>query len=264
MLNVLRMAAVNSGVIISNYFETVKNIETREKTSHRDLVTKVDEESQEEIRKTIVKNLMMEGVSEEEIGAIGEEKLNENGKHMFVIDPLDGTTNFVSGLPFFGISIAYAHRGRIQSGVIYNPIDRTLYSAEVGLGAWVERGNEKRELKIEPVELKNCLVFIHADSSNAWKKVESLYPAVRGVRNIGSIVLQLGFLAEGIYNIGYNSKCYVWDIAAASIIISEAGGIIADMDGKDWIPDLTNTRKPLEVVAGHKDKIGEILRRLNS
>jgi myo-inositol-1(or 4)-monophosphatase len=262
VLNILKAAAKSSGKIINGYFSIAKRIDTREKTSQRDLITKIDEESQEEIRKTIIKLVKEKGITEKEIGFIGEEKLNEDGKHMFIIDPIDGTTDFACGLPFFCVSIAYAFEGEIITGVVYNPNDKAMYVAERGKGSVVIRNGVTRQLKMVSTQLKDCFGSVHTNTPEAWDRAKRLNEKIRGIRDLGSIALETAMMAEGIFNMIYCSRCYVWDLAAVSLIVSEAGGMIVDLNGQEWKPDLVNSTKQLEVIGAHRENIREYLSEL--
>src|SRR3990167_1043046 len=121
MINILKSAATEAGTILLNYYK--KNLTLNYKTSHKDFYTIADVESQKIIKEVITKLLVKKGIKETEIGFIGEENLSvgKNAKHLFVIDPIDGTTNFASGFDFFAISIAYFHEGTLTTGLIYRP-----------------------------------------------------------------------------------------------------------------------------------------------
>src|SRR3989344_8589889 len=117
MIDVLKTAAIEAGTILLNYYK--KNLTLNYKTSHKDFYTIADVESQKTIKETITKLLVKKGVDKCEIGFIGEENLNtaSNKKHLFVIDPLDGTTNFTSGFDFFAISIGYFYENELMAGL---------------------------------------------------------------------------------------------------------------------------------------------------
>jgi myo-inositol-1(or 4)-monophosphatase len=263
-LQVLIKAAKNAGEILNKYFTVAQRMDTKDKTNQRDLVTVADGESQEMIRKTITEMLVKDKIPEKEIGFIGEENLNVDGKHMFIIDPLDGTTDFACGLPFFCVSIAYAYNGELKAGVIFNPIDKTLYSAELGKGSKVVRNGISQNLKMTPESLRNCLASIHINSPEAWERARKFNEKIRGMRDIGSIALETAMMAEGIFNMVYCTRCYIWDMAAVSVIVSEAGGKIFELNGQDWKPDFANSRKQLEVIGAHKNKVAEFLEELKS
>lgn len=135
MITILEKAARGAGGIVLSYFHKESHI-TR-KTSHQNLVTEADTSSQAFIKKMITEAMIQRGISGNEIGFIGEENLETKGtKHTFIIDPLDGTNNFASGLDYFSISIAHVEDGAVKDGVIYWPSRDILYYAVAGKGAF--------------------------------------------------------------------------------------------------------------------------------
>src|SRR3989338_11560546 len=153
MINILRSAAVEAGTILLNYYK--KNLTLNYKTSHKDFYTIADVESQKIIKETITKLLLKKGIDKSEIGFIGEENLNvaTNKKHLFVIDPLDGTTNFASGFDCFAISIAYFYDSVLTTGLIYRPTSKDFYYAQKNQGAY----KNTQPLKIIYKPLKQCV-----------------------------------------------------------------------------------------------------------
>ena len=154
MINILKTAAIEAGTILLNYYK--KNLTINYKTSHKDFYTIADIESQKIIKEIIIKLLVKKGIDKSEIGFIGEENLNvaADKKHLFVIDPLDGTTNFASGFDFFAISIAYFYQGALTAGLIYRPATRDFYYAQKNQGAY----KNNKPLKIIYKPLKQCLL----------------------------------------------------------------------------------------------------------
>jgi myo-inositol-1(or 4)-monophosphatase len=158
-------------------------------------------------------------------------------EYLWIVDPIDGTTNFVHGFPFFTVSIALAYKGEVIVGVIYDPSHDELFVAEKGKGAYVKG---KRMSVSSETKLIDSLVGsgFPADRSYALpinlKGIEAIAPKVRNIRMAGSAALHLAYVAagrlSGFWEIGLNS----WDIAAGSLLIQEAGGKVTDTEGKPY------------------------------
>ncbi len=261
MLDVLKGAISEAGTVLNKHFEFGRRTDSKDKSSHSDIVTSVDHESQSVIRDAIFRLMLEKGIEKGEIGFVGEENLNATGRHMFIIDPIDGTTNFACGLGFFCISIAYALNGEIVSAVVLSPTDNTIYWAEKGAGAFAQRNGNVRRLNMVAVDLRDALVSAHVNSDPIDKALEiykKLKFVSRGMRALGSVVLELCFLADGIIDVLFNSRCYLWDVAAASLIVRESGGEITDWEGNTWKPDWEKPRAPLQILASHREKQVEV------
>src|SRR3989344_315870 len=179
MLDIMKQAATEAGNILLNYYK--KNLTLNYKTSHKDFYTIADVESQKIIKEVITKLLVKKVIKETEIGFIGEENLSvgKNAKHLFIIDPLDGTTNFSFGFDFFSVSIAYFLDGLLTAGLVYQPTNKSYYYATKGKGAFK---NEK-PLKLAYKLLKRCLLSGLISSkpeiyTKLFKIYENLYPHV--------------------------------------------------------------------------------------
>lgn len=213
------------------------------KTSHHDLVTEVDKGSENLIRSLILTHFPDHAVLGEEgvepgpaasTAALDEVK---DAEYLWIIDPIDGTTNFVHGFPFFSVSIALAHRGEVILGVVYDPSKDELFIAEKGKGAYV-RGRRTRVSG--ETKLRDSLVAtgFPADRDGALplnlRQLETVVPQVRNVRTAGSAALHLAYVAAGrltaFWEIGLNS----WDIAAGALLIQESGGVVTDLDGNPY------------------------------
>ncbi len=213
MINIMKQAATEAGTILLKYYK--KNLTLNYKTSHKDFYTIADVESQKIIKETITKLLVKKGIKESEIGFIGEENLSlgNNKKHLFVIDPLDGTTNFASGFDFFAISIAYFYNGILNAGLVYQPTNKNFYYATKGKGSY----KNSKPLKIIYKLLKNCLLDglissktdISSNLFNIYKKISS---RILGYRNLSCITLDNCLLAENVFNIVTNGHTFIWDI----------------------------------------------------
>lgn len=248
-------AAKKAGLIILDYFnKTYTRSFKYDSSNYESLVTEADYNSQHTIKEYLTEALIKIGISEKEIGFIGEESLNRAGLHKFIIDPLDGTTNFAFGIPYFCISIAYMFNNQTQSGLIYNPIEETVYFAEKGKGAYRKTKSQKDNLSIIFKEPKDSIIAAHYNSQalqQLFNFYEKIVPISAGLRTMGSIALDLCYFTENKFQIVVNGGCYVWDIAAAKLIIEESGGILVDWNGKSINFDFENPKKYYRIFASH-------------
>jgi len=256
----MKQAATEAGTILLNYYK--KNLTLNYKTSHKDFYTIADVESQKIIKETLVKLLAKKGIKESEIGFIGEENLSlgNNKKHLFVIDPLDGTTNFASGFDFFSVSIAYFLDCILTAGLVYQPTNKNYYYATSGKGAF----KNKKPLKVTYKPLKQCLLDGLISSrpetySVLFKIYQNIYPHVAGYRNTSSMALDNCLVAENIFNIVTNGHTFIWDIAAAKMIVEESGGIMFDFKGRQVNFDLNNPKLSYDVISCHPRLKNEVL-----
>jgi myo-inositol-1(or 4)-monophosphatase len=260
MINVLKQAATEAGTILLKYYK--KNLTLNYKTSHKDFYTIADVESQKIIKETITKLLLKKGVKKTEIGFIGEENLNvtTDKKHLFVIDPIDGTTNFASGFDFFAVSIAYFNEGVLTNGLIYRPTTKDFYYAQKHQGAY----KNNKPLKITYKPLKQSLLdgFISSNPKiylELFKKHQSMFPYLSGYRSIGCFVLSQCFLTENIFNIAINGHVFIWDIAAVKLIVEESRGIMFDFQGQPINFNLYDPKQAYNIISCHPKLKNEIL-----
>ncbi len=260
MISVLKSAATEAGTILLSYYK--KNLTLNYKTSHKDFYTIADVESQKIIKETITKLLLKKGIDKSEIGFIGEENLSTgiNKKHLFVIDPLDGTTNFASGFDFFSIEIAYFCEGVLTTGLVYQPTNKNYYCATKGKGA----SKNDHTLSMTHKPLKQCLLSGLISTrpevyTNLFKIYQNIYPNVAGYRNINSMAIDNCLLAENIFNIVVNGHTFIWDISAVKLIIEEAGGIMFDFKGQPISFNLSNPKQAYNIISCHPKLKKEIL-----
>lgn len=219
------------------------------KYSSHDLVTEVDKGSEKMIRSLLLTHfpnhsfLGEEGVQPGPAASSQALKEMSDEEYLWIVDPIDGTTNFVHGFPFFSVSIALAHRGEVIVGVVYDPLRDELFVAEKGKGAYV-RG-KKTSVSLDG-KLSESLIATgfpadhHAALPLNLKGVQALAPKVRNLRVAGSAALHLAYVAagrlSGFWEIGLNS----WDIAAGALMIQESGGQVTDTSGKPYTLDVRN------------------------
>lgn len=197
-------------------------------------------------------------------GFLGEEGGNRDGtdkSHTWIVDPLDGTTNFLHGIPQFAVSIGLAREGQVIAGLIYNPANDELYMAEKGSGAFL---NDTRLRVAGRKQLNECVIACglphigRGDFELSRNEMAALQPKVAGLRRFGAASLDLAFVAAGRLDGYWERNLQSWDIAAGLILIKEAGGTVGDINGGDV---LTTGN----VVAGNEfvhDALTKILRPL--
>jgi myo-inositol-1(or 4)-monophosphatase len=190
-------------------------------------------------------------------GFLGEEGGNREGtdkSHSWVVDPLDGTTNFLHGIPHFAISIGLVRDGVVIAGLIYNPANDDLYMAEKGGGAFL---NDTRLRVAGRKQLNECVIACglphlgRGDHELSRREMTALQPKVAGLRRFGAASLDLAFVAAGRLDGYWERNLQPWDIAAGIILIKEAGGTVGDLHGGDVL-------KTCNVVAGNEFVHGEL------
>ncbi|MBA2942682.1 inositol monophosphatase [Paenibacillus sp. CGMCC 1.16610] len=233
--------AAKAGQWIKSKMGDISRIDT--KFSSQDLVTEVDKGSEKLIRNLIMTHfpdhsiLGEEGVEPgPEASAKALQAMSEE-EYLWIVDPIDGTTNFVHGFPFFSVSIALAHKGEIIVGVVYDPSRDELFVAEKGKGAYMH--GKKTVVSLDG-QLSSSLVAtgLPADRNGALpinlKGIQALSPKVRNLRIAGSAALHLAYVASGrlsgFWEIGLNA----WDIAAGALLIQESGGKVTDTEGRPY------------------------------
>jgi myo-inositol-1(or 4)-monophosphatase len=190
-------------------------------------------------------------------GFLGEEGGNREGTdktHTWVVDPLDGTTNFLHGIPQFAVSIGLLRDGVPIAGLIYNPANDELYMAEKGGGAFL---NDSRLRVAGRKQLNECIIACglphigRGDHEQSRKEMTALQPKVAGLRRFGAASLDLAFVAAGRLDGYWERNLQPWDICAGIILIKEAGGTVGDILGGDVM-------KTCNVVAGNEFVHGEL------
>jgi myo-inositol-1(or 4)-monophosphatase len=233
MVNIALRAARSAGEIIVRSSERLDLINIEEKNIN-DFVTEVDRASEQEIIYQIHKAYPDHAIRAEESGEIkGKDGSSE---YVWVIDPLDGTTNFIRGIPHYSISIACLYKGRIEHAVILDPVRREEFTATRGRGAQL---NDRRIRVSNRKSLEGALLATgipykareeeHIDAY--LKSMKGFCGTTAGIRRAGSAALDLAYVAagrvDGFWEIGLNE----WDIAAGALLIQEAGGLISDFNG---------------------------------
>jgi myo-inositol-1(or 4)-monophosphatase len=198
-----------------------------------DFVSRADQFAEKLIRDALMEARPSYGFLGEEGGMIE----GEDPTRRWVVDPLDGTTNFLHGLPHWSVSIALEHKGQIVSGVIYDPVKDEMFWAEKGQGAWLNdrrmRVSGRRKM-IESIFATGVPFAARRALPETLQDLARLMPVCAGVRRFGSAALDLAYVAAGRYEGYWERDIGAWDIAAGLIIVTEAGGFAgAIADGKD-------------------------------
>lgn len=264
MFDLLNNTAHTAGEVLLKYFRQA-TLNVSHKTSHHNVVTQADTEAQAVIHKLLIEGMKEMGINESEIGFVGEEKLStEMKKHMFIIDPLDGTANFATGLDLFCVLIGYMKDGKVVAGIIYMPVHGDVYFAEKGKGAFLIRRGIKIPLKINDADTKNGFLSSYLGEGSIEKgmpeKLSRMQPDFRGIRMIGAGGVSFAFLTENVFDAVILGHSGLWDFVGPQIIIEEAGGVIYDWQGNEIVYDFENPFKPYELIASHpsfKEKILE-------
>jgi len=229
MLNIAVKAARRAGNLIHRATDKV-DLLTITKKSHADFVSEVDHVAEQTIIQTLLEAYPDHSILAEESGTQGE------SDYLWIIDPLDGTTNFLHGLPQFAVSIALQHKGIITQAVVYSPTSNELFTATRGRGAFL---NDKRLRVTRRVQLSDSLIgtgfpysrFEHLDAYMAILK--DLMQKTSGLRRPGSAALDLAWTAAGRYDGFFETGLKPWDIAAGCLLVTEAGGMVSDLSGND-------------------------------
>lgn len=250
LLNVMIKAAKKASIKIRRDFNELENLQVSLK-GPGDFVTSADIRTQKIIIEELIK-------AKPDWNFLAEEKsdqTSQQSKNRFIIDPIDGTTNFLHGNPNFAISIAAEIEGRLEAGIVYCPIYDELFFAERGKGAYL---NDRRLRIAKRKRLSEALVVTgipHLGRGNTEQfinEIKQIMPEVSGIRRSGSAALDIAWVAAGRYDAYWEKGLSLWDIAAGIVIIREAGGVITGFDGDE--SDLFNGN----VIAGN-DNIHEAL-----
>lgn len=213
------------------------------KYSAQDLVTEVDKGSEKMIRSLIQTHfpghsfLGEEGVEPGPEASVKALQSVRDAEYLWIVDPVDGTTNFVHGFPFFSVSIALAHKGEVIVGVVYDPMRDELFVAEKGKGAYV-RGKRMTVANEETMKQSLIATGFPADPTFAqplnMRQLATVAPEVRNIRSGGSAALHMAYVAAGrltgFWEIGLNA----WDLAAGSLLVTESGGQVTDTKGSAY------------------------------
>jgi myo-inositol-1(or 4)-monophosphatase len=229
-LNVMTAAARKAGRPLIRDFNELENLQISMK-GPADFVTSADKRTEQILIEELSKARPGYGFLGEETGATeGKDKT-----HRFIIDPIDGTTNFMHGMPHFAISIALEREGQLVAGIIYNPATDDLFSAEKGHGAYL---NNKRLRVAARKEMNSCLFTTgipfkgQQGRARSLAEVDAVLDVTAGVRRFGAASLDLAWTAAGRVDGYWERNINIWDVAAGIVLVREAGGIVSDFAGR--------------------------------
>jgi len=252
MLNVAIKAARAAGSIINRAALDVEAVRISQKQVN-DFVTEVDHASEAAIIDTLLTAYPDHGILAEESGS---QHGNPNADHIWIIDPLDGTTNFIHGFPVYCVSIALQVRGRIEQAVVYDPSRNDLFTATRGRGAFL---NDRRIRVSKRTQLKECLIstgfpFRPGDNFNNYLlMMGDVMQKTAGLRRPGSAALDLAYVAAGFTEAFFETGLSPWDVAAGSLLVTEAGGLVGNFTGES---DFLEQR---EILAGTPRIYGQLV-----
>ncbi len=228
MLNIAVKAARRAGAIINRAAQDIDALTVSTKR-HNDFVTEVDQAAEQAVIEILLKAFPDHAILAEESGVQGK------SDYVWVIDPLDGTTNFIHGFPQYCVSIGLKHKGAVTQAVVYDPGRNELFTATRGHGAFL---NDRRMRVSKRTHLAESLIgtgFPFRELKNMSGYVATLRKVMAqsvGVRRAGAAALDLAYVAagrlDGFWEIGLSP----WDMAAGSLLIQEAGGLVSDFDGE--------------------------------
>jgi myo-inositol-1(or 4)-monophosphatase len=234
-LNLMIKAARKAAKSLVKDFREVENLQVSTK-GPGDFVSKADRESERIIREELMGGRPTYGWIGEETG----ETEGQDPTRRWIVDPLDGTTNYLHGMPHWAISIALEHKGEIVSSVVYDPAKDEMFWAEKGSGAWL---NDSRRIRVSGRRTMSEAVFSTGVPFGARKTLPAtlqdlarLMPACAGVRRWGAASLDLAYVAAGRYDGYWERELNIWDCAAGLLLVKEAGGMVGPVrEGDDML-----------------------------
>lgn len=231
LITIMEKAARKAAPRLRRDFGEVEALQVSRK-GPADFVSAADNRAEQTIREVLTQARPDWGYLMEEVG----EKKGENPRFRWIVDPLDGTSNFLHGVPHFAISIAVEDNGEIVAGLVYQPLTDESFWAEKGKGSWLH----DRRLRVSARrELADTLIATgipfkgHGDLPEFEKVLNAVAPEVAGVRRFGSAALDLAWVAAGRFDGFWESDLQLWDIAAGILLVREAGGFVTDFKGAD-------------------------------
>lgn len=228
-LNVMVKAAQKAARGLKRDFGEIEQLQVTQK-GPADFVTNADIRTEKILVEELQKARPDYGFLMEEGGSI----VGKDAAHRWIIDPIDGTTNFMHGIPHFAISLALEREGEIIAGLIYDPIKDETFTAEKGTGAYLNdrrlrvsgRKNMNEALLATGIPFKG-----HGDKVTFMKQLSRAMEETSGVRRMGAASLDLAYVAAGRYDGYWEENLSPWDIAAGIILVREAGGMVHDLKG---------------------------------
>lgn len=235
-LNIAVKAARKAGSLILRHMDRLSGVSVTQK-GRNDFVSEVDRQAEDEIVAILRKAYPTHGILAEEGGVSGGDDFQ------WIIDPLDGTTNYLHGFPQFAVSIALSSRGRLDQAVVYDPLREELFTASRGGGAFL---NDRRLRVSQRKGLEGALLgtgfpFRQHEVLDAYLAMfKALHADTAGIRRAGSAALDLAYVAAGRLDGFWEFGLKPWDLAAGALLIREAGGLVGDFTGGEEYMDTGN------------------------
>jgi myo-inositol-1(or 4)-monophosphatase len=257
LLNVMVNAAYKAGRSLTRDFGEVENLQVSKK-GPADFVSNADKRAEEIVFEELRKARPTYAFLMEE----GGEVAGTDGQHRWIVDPLDGTTNFLHGIPMFAVAIALERGQEIVASVIFNPVMDELFTAEKGGGAWL--GDRKRLRVAARKHLADSVIATGikvtgtADDALTLRQLNHVAPATAGIRRTGSASTDLAWLAAGRFDGYWEGRLSPWDVAPGWLMLREAGGTMTDYAGA------TGSIWNGQVVAGNEDVQRQLLKALQT
>ncbi len=231
MINVAVKAARTAGDLINRASFDLDALHVTQKQPN-DFVTDVDQAAEQAIIDILLNAYPGHAIWAEESG---RERGAKDADHVWIIDPLDGTTNFMHGLPIYCVSIALAVKGRLEQAVIYDPCRNDLFTATKGRGAYL---NNRRLRVAKRLRLQDCLIstgFPYREGDDVDTGLRMMGDMIRstaGLRRPGSAALDLAYVAAGFTDGFFEIGLHPWDMAAGALLVTEAGGLVGNFGGQ--------------------------------
>ncbi|WP_100643253.1 inositol-1-monophosphatase [Alteromonas facilis] len=253
MLNIAVRAARVAGNIIARGFENRDDLDTKSKGKN-DFVTRIDNEAEQAIISKIKQSYPDHAFYGEESGKQGADET-----FTWIIDPLDGTTNFIKGIPHFCVSIALLHKGRLDQAVVFDPIRGELFTASKGAGAQLNgyRIRTGKQKDLDQTVLATAFPFKQKEELASYTdSFTKIFSVAGDIRRTGSAALDMAYVAAGRFDGYWERGVQPWDIAAGELLVREAGGLVTDFKGNN---------DPLyagEMVAGNPRVVQQLVKNL--
>ncbi|MGN6464010.1 MAG: inositol monophosphatase family protein [Rhizobiaceae bacterium] len=253
LLNVMVQAAMKAGRSLARDFGEVQNLQVSLK-GPGDYVSQADRKAEKIVHDELSRARPGYSFLMEESGAVK----GSDDQHRWLVDPLDGTTNFLHGIPVFAVSIALERQGVLVAGLVYNPAMDELYTAERGGGAFL---NDRRLRVAARRNLNDCVIGTgvphlgQGDHGRYLVELRNVMGEVSGIRRLGAASLDLAYVAAGRLDGFWEAGLHPWDVGAGTLLIREAGGFVSDKEGG---PDIG----PGGVVAGNEAIHGALIKTL--
>lgn len=256
-LNIALRAARSAGENIVRAGDRLDLVHIEEKASN-DYVSDVDRNAEHEIVTALSRSYPDHGFICEESGST-----NKDAEYVWVIDPLDGTTNFLRGIPHYSVSIACLHKGKLEHAVVYNPVTREEFTASRGAGAQLNgRRIRVTSRKTFDGALIGTGIPFHGHSDNRLegylKTLGDIASQSAGIRRPGSAALDLAYVAAGRYDGFWEMGLQPWDMAAGALLVQEAGGLVSDFSGGHQYLDKG------DIVCGNPKLFKQVLQAINN